>query len=124
MRALMIIIGNPISQPLACIRKGSKKSFLQKLLPDRFPKTLDLAQCHWMARRTSHVANPLPLQDLLEPRLATPGSKLAAVVRQDLSRCAPLAYGSFDHLQNSFRCLLPEQPVPHDVAGMIIDDTH
>ena len=40
MRALMVVIGNPKRQPLTCVRKGSKKGFLQELLPDRFPETL------------------------------------------------------------------------------------
>ena len=32
-----------------------------------------------------------------------------------------LAYGSFDHFENGFRCLLSEQPVPYDVAGVIVE---
>jgi hypothetical protein len=124
MRPLVIVIGNPISQPLACVRKGGKKGFLQELLPDRLPEPLDLAQCHRMPGGTAHVANPLALQNLLEPCLAPPGSKLAAVVRQDLPRRAPLAYGSFDHFQDGIGRLLPEKPVPHDVTRMIVDDPH
>ncbi len=70
------------------------------------------------------MADPLALEHLLEPGLATPGSKLAAVVRQDLPRRSPLAYGSLDHFQDSIGRLLPEKPVPHDVARVIVDDPH
>jgi hypothetical protein len=124
MRSLVVVIGNPISQPLACIRERGKKGFLQELLPERLPEPLDLAQCHRMLRCTSNVADPLPLEYLLEPCLTAPGSKLSAVVRQDLPRGSPLAYGSLDHFQDGLRRLLPEQPVPHDVAGVIVDDPH
>jgi hypothetical protein len=124
MRPLVIIIGNPISQPLTCVRKGRKKGFLQELLPERFPKTLDLAQCHGMLRCASNVADPLALENLLEPRLAPPRSKLSTIVRQDLPRGAPLAYGTLDYFEHRLGCLLPEKPVPHDVAGMIVDDPH
>jgi hypothetical protein len=124
MRPLMVVIGNPVSQPLACIRKGSKKRFLQELLPESFPEPLDLAQRHRMLWCASNVADPLPLENFLEPCLAAPGSKLSAVVRQDLPGSAPLAYGSLDHFEHGFCCLLPEKPVPHDVARMIVDDPH
>jgi hypothetical protein len=77
-----------------------------------------------MVRCASNVADPLPLEYLLEPCLAPPGSKLSAVVRQDLPGGSPLADGSLDHFEHRLGCLLPEKPVPHDVAGMIVDDPH
>jgi hypothetical protein len=43
MRPLVVVIGNPVSQPLACVRKGGKKGFLQELLPESLPEPLDLA---------------------------------------------------------------------------------
>jgi hypothetical protein len=124
MRALVVVIGNPVSQSLACIRKGSKNGFLQKLLPDCLPEPLDLTQGHRMTGCAPHMADPLALQNLLEPCLAPPCSKLPAVVRQDLSGRAPLTYGSLDHFQDSIGRLLPEKPVPNDVARVIVNDPH
>jgi hypothetical protein len=124
MRPLVIVIGNPISQPLACVCKGGKDGFLQKLLPDRLPEPLDLAQRHGMLRCASNVADPLALEYLLEACLTPPGSKLPAVVRQDLPRRAPLAHGSLDYLEHGLGCLLPEKPVPYDIARVIVDDPH
>jgi hypothetical protein len=112
----MIVEGNPMGNPLACVRKGSKDGFFQEFLPDRLPEPLDLAQGHRMLGGTSHMADPLALQYLLEARLAPPGCKLAAVVRQDLPRGSPLAYGPLDHFEHRLGCLLPEQAVPHNVA--------
>jgi hypothetical protein len=70
------------------------------------------------------MADPLSFEYLLEPCLATPGGKLAAVVRQDFPRCAPLTYGSLYHFQDRIGRLLPEKPVPHDVPRVIVDDPH
>ena len=43
MRALVVVIGNPVSNPLTGVRKGGEKSILQKLRPDGLPEPLDLA---------------------------------------------------------------------------------
>ena len=67
---------------------------------------------------------PLTAEHLLKLRLAPPGDKLPAVIRENLPRSAPLANGSTDHFQNRLGRLLTKQPVPHDIAGMIIDDPY
>jgi hypothetical protein len=108
MRPLVIIVRHPVGNPLAGIRKRSKQSFLQKFLPDRLPEPLDLAQRHRMVCRAAHMSDPLLLQDLLKPRLASPGCKLPAVVRQDLPGRTPLADSSLDHFQHRLRSLLSE----------------
>jgi hypothetical protein len=79
-RSLVVVVGDPMGYPLACVRKGGKKGFLQELFPDRLPEPFDLAQGHRVPGCAPHMADPLPLQNLLEPCLATPSSKLAAVV--------------------------------------------
>lgn len=75
-----------------------------------------------MVRRRAHVPDPLSLERLLEPRLALPGHELAAVVRQDLSRRAPLADRAFDHLQHRVGRLLTEQAPAYHEPAVVIDD--
>jgi hypothetical protein len=116
MRSLVIVIGDPVAQSLAGVRKGGKKGLLQELLPESLPEPLDLAEGHRMVRRAADMTDPLPLEHLLEPRLPSPGGKLSTVVRKDLSRRSPLADGSLEHFQYRFGRLLPEQTVTHDVA--------
>jgi hypothetical protein len=70
------------------------------------------------------VPDALPRHQLLEPRLTTPRHELPAIVAEDLSRCAPLADGTLDHLQHRVGCLLPEQPVAHQVPRVVVDDAH
>jgi hypothetical protein len=123
-RPLVIVIGNPMGQPLAGIGKGSEKGIREELLPDRAPESLDLAQGHRVMGCTAHVFHPLPLEHLLKPALAPPGYELPTVVRQDLPRCTPLADGTSENFQHGFGCLLPKQPVADHVPGVIVDDTH
>jgi hypothetical protein len=42
-RALMIVIAHPVSDPLARVRERREVRFGEKLLPDRPPESLDLA---------------------------------------------------------------------------------
>jgi hypothetical protein len=123
-RSLVIVIGYPVGDTLAGIGKGGKEGFGYELLPDRLPEPLDLPECHGMTWCTADMADALPLEHLLKPCLPPPGSKLPPVVRQDLSGGSPLADGSLDHLKHCFSRLLPEQPMPHDIAGVIVDDAH
>ena len=72
MRPLMIVIVDPMLQTLDRIGKGSKDRFLQKLPPEGFPKTLDLAQCHRVVWGATDVTDALLFELLLEATLASP----------------------------------------------------
>jgi len=121
---LMIVVAHPVLDALAGITKGGKDRLAQKLLPNRAPEALDLTQRHRVVRRTAHMLHALLLEHLLEARLAPPGHKLPAVVRQDLARRAPLAQRPLDHFQHRLGRLLPKQPVTHDVAAVVVDHPH
>jgi hypothetical protein len=60
MRPLMIVIADPMGQPLTGIGKGGKQRIGQELLPDRPPESLDLSQRHRVMGRTAYVLHPLP----------------------------------------------------------------
>ena len=68
------------------------------------------------------MLHPLTTKDFLKFGLTTPGYELSTIVGEDLSRCAPLADGTFDHIQHRFCRLLAKQTVAHYIAGVIIDD--
>lgn len=121
---LVVVIADPVIEPLASIGKGGKSSFLQELCPDRLPEPLDLAQGHGVVGSRAYVADPLALQHLLEPGLATPGRELPAVVREDLPGRAPLTDSALHHFEHGLRGLLAEQAVTYDVAGVVVNDTH
>ena len=61
MRALVIVILHPETNPLASLLEASKLGPLQELLPDRFPEPFDLAQRHRMMRLALDVVDPILL---------------------------------------------------------------
>jgi hypothetical protein len=80
MRALMIVVADPVIEPLPGVRKRGEQRILKELCPYGLPKPFYLPQRHGMVGSTSYMANSLPLENLLELGLAAPCSKLAAVV--------------------------------------------
>ena len=108
MWALVVVMVDPVIQPLACIGERCKDRLAQELPPERLPEAFDLAQRHRMLRRTTHVADPLLLQNLLETALPAPGYELPAIVREDLPRSTPLAKSALDHLEHGVGALLTE----------------
>jgi hypothetical protein len=70
------------------------------------------------------MTDPLLFEHLLEARAAAPGHKLPPVVRENLSRRAPLTDRALGHLQDRVGVLLPEQSPTRDVARVIVDDAH
>jgi hypothetical protein len=122
--SLVVVVGDPVGNALRGIGKGGEEGFGYELLPDGLPEPLDLPEGHGMAWCTPDVADALPLEHLLKPCLPPPGSKLPPVVREDLPGGSPLADGSLDYLQHRVSRLLPEQPMAHDIAGVIVDDAH
>jgi hypothetical protein len=75
-----------------------------------------------MVRGAADVADAALFELLLETTLASPRHKLPSVVREDLAGPTPLADGALDHLHDCIPGLLPEEPVTHDVAGVVVDD--
>jgi hypothetical protein len=75
-------------------------------------------------RGRTDVRYALTFENLLELSLTTPGSKLTAVVRQNLSGGSPLAYGPLDYFEHSLCPLLAEQTMAHYVTGMVIYHAH
>jgi hypothetical protein len=85
-RSLEIVrLHKQVETPLA-IRKIAKHGSGQKLVPQRLPEALNLAECLWMLRPTLDMPHPLPSQLLLEFRLPAPRRVLPPLVRQDFPR--------------------------------------
>jgi hypothetical protein len=124
MRALMVVIADPVIETLAGVGKGGKERVLQKFCPDRLPEPLDLAQGHGVMRSRANVADPLALEYFLELGLSAPGSKLTTVVRENISGSAPLTDSALYHFKHCLCSLLTEQAMAHDIAGMVVDDAN
>ncbi len=79
-RALVVVVADPVIKPLAGVGERSEHRVLQKLGPDRLPEPLDLAQGHGMVRSRTDVVDPLAFENLLELGLAPPGRELPAII--------------------------------------------
>jgi hypothetical protein len=121
-RTLVVVITHPVVQPLTSVRERSERRFFQELAPDRLPKPLDLTQSHRVMGSGPDVLDTLLFQGFLEPGLATPGHELAAVITEDLTRGAPLADCSFDHLHHRVGRLLTVKSPANHIPAVIVDD--
>jgi hypothetical protein len=124
MGTLVVVIADPVIQPLGGVGKGGEVSLFQKLGPYGFPEPLDLAQGHGVMRGRANVRYALTFENLLKLSLAAPGSELPPVVRQDLPGSSPLTYGALYHFEHGLCGLLPEQTMADDVTGVIVDHAH
>jgi hypothetical protein len=116
MRALVVVIVNPVIQPTASIGERGEDRVLEKLAPDRLPEALDLSERHRVLWCAAHVLHALLPQHLLESCLSAPGHELATVVGQDFAWGAPLSDGSLQYLEDCLRILLAKQAPAHEVA--------
>jgi hypothetical protein len=121
---LVIVIADPVIEPLARVGERGEDRVLEEFGPQRLPEALDLAQGHGMVGRRPHVLDALPLEHLLKGGLPPPRRELPAVVGEDLPRRPPLPDGPLDHLQHRLRRLLAVQPVPHQVPAVVVDHPH
>jgi hypothetical protein len=113
---LVIVIAYPVVQALAGVSKGSKDRILEELRPYGLPEPLYLAKGHGMVGGGTDMGHALALENLLELRLTSPGRELAAVVRKDLPRGSPLAYGPLHYLKDGIGSLPAEKAVAHYIA--------
>ena len=121
---LVIVIAYPVVQALAGVREGGKDRIIEELRPYGLPEPLDLAESHGMVGGGSDMGHALALEDLLELCLPAPGCELPAVVRKDLPRSSPLAYGALNYLKDSLGSLPAEKAVANYIARAVIDDTN
>jgi hypothetical protein len=119
--AAVVIIFDPQLDALARVLEAGELGADQKLLPDRGPETLDLAQGHGVVWAASDMGHAVFLQLGFEAAGAAPGGVLAAVVGEHFARRVELANGSAIDLDDRFGGGTAEQVHAGDVAGMVIE---
>jgi hypothetical protein len=78
--ALMIIVGDPMAEPLTGIGKGGKDGISKKFFPYSTPEPLDLAQGHRVMRSTANMLYSLTVKHFLEFCFASPSNELPTVI--------------------------------------------
>jgi len=125
MRALKVVGIDEEPQPPLAITKVRKHRLGQKLLPERLPEALHLAQRLRVLRPALDVPNALPPQLRLECRLPTPRRVLPPVVRQHLLGRPVRCDAAVESLQHQHRLLLMRHRVRDDVAAVVVhEDRH
>ena len=113
------------SEPSHAVVEVGEDGATQKLLPQRAPEALHLAQCLRVVWPTLDVLDVLPAQLRFELRLPSPRRVLPAVVRQHLSRRTEGRHAALEGLHHQRRLLLVRHGVPHDEATVVVhEDCH
>jgi hypothetical protein len=94
----------------------------EKLLPQRLPEALDLAERLRMLRAALHVPDALPPELLLKLRLAAPGRVLSPLVRQNLTRHTERRDAPLESLHHQRRALMVSEHVGHQEARVIVHE--
>jgi len=122
MRPLVIVIFDPKPYALAGRVEAFELSPGEELLPDRFPKALDLAESHRVVRPGFEVVRAVLLHLGLETGDTTPVDVLPPVVGEHLFGWLVLCCCDSEHLQYVLRRMTAEQIGSHHVAGVIIHE--
>ena len=103
----MIVVLQPMADPLSGLLEAPELRPHEKLSIDRLPEALDLAQRHRMMGLRFDVFDPVLYQLPLKPGRSPPVRILPALVREHLLRDPILADRPTIHLQHLVRRLRP-----------------
>jgi hypothetical protein len=99
-RPLKVVVRQVVRESVLRVDGVGEYRATQKLVPQRLPEALDLAERLRVLRPASDVVDPHPCERLLEFRLAAPHRVLPTVVRQDLRRLAVCRHAAFEGLHH------------------------
>lgn len=83
---LKVVVRQVVYEPLLRIGRMREDSAAEKLVPQRLPESLDLAERLRVLRSTADVVNARPNQQLFEFGLAAPHRVLPSIVGQHFDR--------------------------------------
>jgi hypothetical protein len=121
-RALEVVRVDEMHDAPVAVSEIRKHRARQKLVPERLPKALDLAERLRMLRSALHVPDAVLAELLFEFSLAAPSGVLPALVRQDFLRRAVLRYPARQRLHHQVRLLMMCQRKRHDVPRVVVHE--
>jgi hypothetical protein len=121
-RPLEIVAVDEEPDPSAAVDEVRKHRALQKLVPQRLPESLHLAEGLRMLRPRADVPDPKSPELALKVRLAAPGRVLPAVIGQKLLGRAVLGDAARQGLHHQLRALVVCQRVAHDEARVVVHE--
>jgi hypothetical protein len=121
-RSLEVVSLDEEPQPPLAVGEVCEDRAAQKLVPQRLPEALDLAERLRMLRPALDVPDPILAQPLLEERLAAPGCVLPPLVGQDLHRRPVRGDSTLQRFQYQRALLVVRQHEAHHEARVVIHE--
>lgn len=122
MRTLkVVVLDEQRHAPLAVLEVREHRA-REQLLPQRLPEALDLAAGLRVVRAALHVRDAVALELGLELGRPPPGGVLAALVGEDLTRCAVVGDAARQRLQHQCAPLVMRHRQAHQIATVIVEE--
>jgi hypothetical protein len=121
-RPLEVVRVDVQTKPTLAVGVVAEDRTTQKLLPQRLPETLHLAQRLRVLRPALDVRDALTTKLLLEVRLAAPRRVLAPLVGEDLARRAPRRDRALQCLHHQRRALVVRHRPAHHEARVVVHE--
>jgi hypothetical protein len=122
MGALKVVVADEVLEPLLRVDDVREHRPAEKLVPQRLPESLDLAERLRMLWPAADVLDAHPLQRLLELRLPAPHRVLSAVVGQHLRRLAIRRDAALQCLHHERRLLVMCERVSDDEPAVVVHE--
>lgn len=121
-RALEVVVADVVRKAVLRVLHVREDRTAQKLVPQRLPEALDLAERLRMLWAAADVLDAQALQRLFEFGLAAPHRVLPAVVGQHFSRIAVRGEASLKRLHHERGLLMVRKRVAHDEAAVVVHE--
>ena len=124
MRALEVVVLDEQPEAPQAVREVSEHCLAQKLLPQRLPKSLDLAERLGMLRTALAVCDAVSAELLLKLGLTAPRRVLATLVGEHLPRLPVLRDAALESLDEQTRFLVVGHRPRHQVARVVVHEAN
>jgi len=121
-RTLEVVVTDVVREPILRVLDVREDRATQKLVPQRLPEALDLAQRLRVLWTAADVLNAEALQGLFEFGLAAPHRVLATVVGQHFGGIAVRGDAALEGLHHQRRLLMVREGVTDDEAAVVVHE--
>ncbi|HSS48269.1 MAG TPA: hypothetical protein VLX28_04925 [Thermoanaerobaculia bacterium] len=122
MRSLEVVAFDEEPEPTLAVGEVREDRAAQKLVPQRLPEALDLAEGFRVLGPTLDVPDSILAQSLLEDRLAPPGRVLPSLIRQCLLRHPEGCNAPLESFQDQRALLVMGQYEAHDETRVVVHE--
>ena len=122
MRSLEVVVADVVLEPALRVDDVREDCAPQKLVPQRLPESLDLAERLRMLRSASNVLDAKALEVLFKLGSPAPHRVLPTVVRQHFRRRSVRRKAALECLHHERRLLMVRERMTDDVAAVVVHE--